>query len=491
MAKHITLLLLFAVSFLSAQDPHTVDSLSRVWKDERMADTVRLHALDRLFLLFERSFPDSALILANQQLDHARKTRDLHWEARANVNLADLYNRKGHNPISISYYQKSLEIFIKLKDALQCAEIMHKMGVSAYYDGAYNDAMRYDLKALEYFESIKNEDGIADIYHDLGKISYRQKQYDLALKNYQRSLDLYERLGDKHGAASSLNNMAGVYSDQEDYHRMLIYLQRSLKLVEELGEKNGVATRVHNIGYVYQKLKKHDQAMSCFVRGLRIREELMDEKGISYSLNSIGQVYAEKGELATALDYLNRSLKSAQSIGVKEAIRSAYEELAKVYYKMHRYKEAFDHHLLLSNLKDSIFTEESAEQIAEMQTRFETEKKEKELQLQKAQLSGQDTELKKQATEKIALFIGLSLLLLLAIVLVRSNKGMKRANVIISSQKRMVEEQKSLVELQKEQVEEKNKSITDSINYAKRIQQSHMPSERYIDQCLKRLNKWR
>lgn len=462
------------------QNPKTVDSLSTIWNDNAQSDTSRLSAVNQLFILFQRSNPDSAMALANRELIFAQKTKQKLWEAKAFNSIAGLYYYKGNNAIAIEYYQKALSIYIELKDMVKSAQTLHQMGVVEYYDGTYDKAMSYDLKSLKYFEGLNDENGIADIHHDIGKVFYRQKIYDQALRNYQESLDMYNKLGNKHGAASSLNNMAGVYGDKEEYEKMLFYLQQSLKLVEELGEKNGIATRVHNIGFVYQKLKKYDLAMNYFEKGLKIREEIMDKKGISYSLNSIGQVYSEKGNQEKAIEYLNKSLAIAKETGVKEAVKSSYEELSKVNYRMNKYKEAYDYHLLLMQIKDSIFTEESSHQIASMQTKFESEKKEKELQLQKSKLNEQNAELKKQRTEKIALFIGLSLLILLAVVLVRSNKNMKRAHTIISRQKKIVEEQKEAVENQKEIVEEKNKNITDSINYAKRIQNALLQSEKEI-----------
>jgi tetratricopeptide (TPR) repeat protein len=489
MSLRSTLLLLFTVSYSYSQNPGTLDSLSRVWNDTRQPDTVRLASLDALYSLFARSNPDSARAYADKQRDFAHGRGLESWEARADDNIADLYYKKGNHALAISYYQKSILIYSRLKLEAKRAESLHRLGIVEYYNGTYDEAMKYDLQALLCFEKLGDQDGIADIHHDIGKIYYRRKEYPEALKHYQASLTVYQKLGDKHGAASSLNNMAGVYGDQQNYTKMLEYLLPSLRLVEELGEQNGIATRVHNIGFVYQKLGDFELAMNYFERGLRIREEMMDQKGIAYSLNSIGQVLSEKGDQEKALSYLKRSLKVAEETGVREAIKSGYEELSKVYYKMHLYQEAFDNHLRCSEIKDSIFTEESSHQIAEMQTKFETEKKEKELQLQKAQLVGQDAELKRQGLEKLALFIGLALLILLAFVLTRSNKNMKKANEIISKQKKMVEEQKAIVEIQKEVVEEKNKNITDSINYARLIQQSQMPTEKYFNASLKRLQQ--
>ena len=128
-------------------------------------------------------------------------------------------------------------------------------------------------------------------------------------------------------------------------------------------------------------------------------------------------------------------------------------------------------------------------QINEMQIKYETEKKETEnaFLLEKNELS--DKAIKNQKTALIFIIAGLLSTLALAFFIFRGFKKQKKANQIISKQKKEVENKNLLINEQKELLEEKQKEIIDSINYAKRIQQAHMPSDIYVAKNLNRLKK--
>ena len=130
---------------------------------------------------------------------------------------------------------------------------------------------------------------------------------------------------------------------------------------------------------------------------------------------------------------------------------------------------------MYTQIKDSIFNKENAAQVAEMQTKYETEKKEKELIKSK-------TESEKQTVIRNAFIAGFAFMIVLAIFIFRGYRNKQKLNIQITAQKHKVEIQKDLLE-------EKQKEILDSIHYAKRIQESLLPNEISIDRALKRLQK--
>jgi len=151
----------------------------------------------------------------------------------------------------------------------------------------------------------------------------------------------------------------------------------------------------------------------------------------------------------------------------------SYGCLAIMHAKNGNFVNAYNFQCLYMQIKDSIFNKENAAQLSEMQTKYETEKKEKELIKSKA-----DSE--KQNVIKNAFIAGFIFMILLAILIFRGYQNKQKSNVLITAQKQKVE-------IQKELLEEKQKEILDSIHYAKRIQDSLLPSEKNIERTLKRL----
>jgi hypothetical protein len=128
-----------------------------------------------------------------------------------------------------------------------------------------------------------------------------------------------------------------------------------------------------------------------------------------------------------------------------------------------------------ARLKDSIFNEETSRQIIEIQTRYETEQKEKEIQLLTKENKIQDLELNKN---KIIIYAAIALAVLLFVLvgaIYARFQTKKKANTVITRQKLILEE--------------KQKEILDSINYAQRIQKALITSEKYIERNIDRLKE--
>lgn len=125
--------------------------------------------------------------------------------------------------------------------------------------------------------------------------------------------------------------------------------------------------------------KKYKKAIEYYEQSLNIKEELDDKKGIATSLQNIGLLYFKLERYKKALEYFSKSISIAKPINLRDIIFGNYEAFSQTYYAMENYKKAYEYYKQYTCLKDSVFNEESSKQIAEMQTKYETEKKKKKL----------------------------------------------------------------------------------------------------------------
>jgi serine phosphatase RsbU (regulator of sigma subunit) len=151
--------------------------------------------------------------------------------------------------------------------------------------------------------------------------------------------------------------------------------------------------------------------------------------------------------------------------------------LSKIYARLGDYKKAFEYHEFFSLTKDSLLNEENQRSINEMQAKYETGQKEKEIQIKNLQINERDAQIRGQRITIFASAGGLILLFLLAIVVFRAYKLKQKANLLLKKQKLEIEIQKGIIE-------EKNRDITDSITYAKHIQDAILPEKEKILQVL-------
>ena len=295
-------------------------------------------------------------------------------------NKGAIYQELNNNEEALEYYQKSLKIKEEIKDKKGIASSLNNIGTIHQELNNYKDALEYYQKSLKIKEEIKDKRGIASSLNNIGNIYYGLNNYEDALEYYQKSLKIEEEIEDKKGVANSLNNIGNIYYELNNNEDALEYYQKSLKIEEEIKDKRGIAYSLNNIGLIYKELKNYKDALEYYQKSLKIKEEIKDKKGIANSLNNIGEIHNKLGKFSEALLYFDKSLEIAEILNTKDIIINNYESFSESYSAMGNYKKAFEYHKQYTALKDSVFNLETYKQIADMKTKYETEKKDNQIQ---------------------------------------------------------------------------------------------------------------
>jgi serine phosphatase RsbU (regulator of sigma subunit) len=309
-----------------------------------------------------------------------------------------------------------------------------------------------------------------------------------------------EEIGDKEGIASTLNNIGNIYNDQGDYAKAIEYYTQSLKIREEIGNKNGIAMSLNNIGTIHDLQGNYAKAMDYYTQSLKIREEIGDKKGIASSLHNLGIIYHDQGESAKAFKYSQLSLTIAQEIGAALRIKKAASSLWEINKKLGRYKESLDMYELFIATRDSMESEANQKAVIQQEYKYAYEKqaaadsitnaeagkvKDALLTVEKAENKQHQLEATAQKQQAYFLYGGLGLALLFGGFIFNRFRVTSKQKGIIEQQKGKVETTLQEVEHQKEIIEEAHKEITDSIDYAERIQRSFLATKEILDTNLK------
>jgi serine phosphatase RsbU (regulator of sigma subunit) len=349
-------------------------------------------------------------------------------------------------------------------------------------------------------EEIGDKEGIASTLNNIGNIYNDQGDYAKAIEYYTQSLKISEEIGDKEGIASTLNNIGNIYNDQGDYAKAIEYYTQSLKIREEIGNKNGIAMSLNNIGTIHDLQGNYAKAMDYYTQSLKIREEIGDKKGIASSLHNIGIIYHDQGESAKAFKYSQLSLTIAQEIGAALRIKKAASSLWEINKKLGRYKESLDMYELFIATRDSMESEANQKAVIQQEYKYAYEKqaaadsitnaeagkvKDALLTVEKAENKQHQLEATAQKQQAYFLYGGLGLALLFGGFIFNRFRVTSKQKGIIEQQKGKVETTLQEVEHQKEIIEEAHKEITDSIDYAERIQRSFLATKEILDTNLK------
>lgn len=150
-----------------------------------------------------------------------------------------------------------------------------------------------------------------------------------------------------------------------------------------------------------------------------------------------------------------------------------YKNLYAVYQKLNQPQKAYDFADMAFKIKEELSSEENKRIISEMDAKYETEKKEQQIEIQEIRLE-------REKTLRYSMVVVIFLFIAFAIFLYMAYRNKKKTSLLLAQQKAMIEEQKMIVE-------EKQKALLDSIHYAKRIQQAMLTPESIIEKSFERL----
>jgi len=345
---------------------------------------------------FNKSDYDKALENYMASLKIRKETGDKAGIASSYNNIGNVYWSQGIYDKAQEAHLLSLEIKKEIGDKKGLGDSYNNIGEIHRIQGNYAKAMEMLLIALKIREEINYKQGIAGSYNGIGNIYKEQGIYSKALENFLNSLNIKKEIGDKKGVAGSYNNMGLVYYNIADYAKSLEMHFAAQKIQEEIGDKSGIASAYLNIGNVYMVTKKTDLALENYFAGLKISEEIGSRRNIAAAYNGIANAYVAKLNYTQAAIWYKKQVDLSIKIRTMPLLLEAYLELSAISEKTNNYQDAFTYYRLYSRLNDSLFNEKSSKQIAEIQARYETEKKDKQINLLEKEKKIQELELSKQ-----------------------------------------------------------------------------------------------
>ncbi|OFY96635.1 MAG: hypothetical protein A3K10_11215 [Bacteroidetes bacterium RIFCSPLOWO2_12_FULL_31_6] len=378
--------------------------------------------------------------------------------------LSEILWRAGNYKDALANANNAKFLAIKVNNKYVIAGACYNKGAIYYAQANYPEAIKNYYEVLKNYEQIENNAGMANAFACIGLVNSSINNYPEALKNHLSALELYKTLGNKDGISACYNNIGMIYDIQGKNIEALNSYNDALKIALESGRKEAIASGYDNIGCIYAKQNNYIDALNYFNSGLKIREEIGNKRDIASSYNNIGKLQMEQKKYREAIKYLNQGLINSKEIGALDVLKDSEELLSELFEKTNETGEALRHYKAYIIIRDSIYNEEATKKTIQTQMNYEFGKKEAVLKVKQEKekaLAGEKN--RRQQIVIWSVIGGLGLVLVFAIFVYRSLR-------ITRKQKYLIETQKTEVEKSKLIIEEKNKDITDSITYAKRLQ---------------------
>ncbi|MBL7984861.1 MAG: tetratricopeptide repeat protein, partial [Flavobacteriales bacterium] len=255
--------------------------------------------------------------------------------------------------------RQALSVQEELHDTVGMANTHNSMGNVHQERGDLHRALDAYRLALKYAEAFGDSAATANVEGNLGTVYAKQKEFDKALLHFEKSRNILSRLNEMNNLVIALLNIGGVHSELNDTTRALASLREAFDLAERSGDERNMASARINIGELYGKAGQHERALAAFQEGLRRTEVSQDPWVRSQLLMNAGAALFELGRVQEASEQGEEALALARREGIIIPMRDAAELLAKVYRKQGRFEQAFEAHLLFTQLRDSLVNEEN------------------------------------------------------------------------------------------------------------------------------------
>lgn len=464
----VWLLLFFVASLdMPAQESAYIDSLQSAIHKET-PDSSKANIYNSIAEAYRYIDADKNREYAGKAIAISRHPRYAHGLTMGYNLLAQSYENKGLFAEAISYYDSSLIVCRAAGDSVQEAHVL--LNIANVYNSTadYSTAADYVIKSLELQEALNDTFGIAVCRLTLGNVQYGQSDYKSALVNYISALEMNRRSErNLQFEASTLGNIGAIFDEKEEFDSALVFFRQALDLFRKLGADAKVASSMNNVGSCLFHLGMIDSAMYYMQVARGMNETLERPGALATSLLGLGNIHDRIGNTDSALFYYRRCLRIGMQYNLKEAILKCYKSLAEEFEKLHQPDSAVSYLNKYIDLNEMLHGEDENRRLDQLKQNKLMHDKEQEMQR-----SETNAVIEKEALHgKISLLAGsVAVLVLLSLLLFNRFRSKQQIAKVLSNKNKEITHQKD--------------EITDSINYARRIQDSILAPVHIVKQVI-------
>lgn len=456
------LFLLILLPLLTFSQSTKQDSLHLILQKAN-SDSLKVATLVEIYEIYEKGKINEGKEYLDRALSIAEKSNSKLLQTTVRLKLGNYYNITGEYENSIENILIAKQICEGENNEKGLGRVYNNLGATYEKLGRYDEAMDCFIKSLNISESHNDSVSTAKTFLNIGLLYSRQQDYEKSLEFYNKSLELRRELKDDEGIALLYNNIAIVNYYLEDYDNVRNYFEKAYQVYVKTGNLRRQLMALSNIAEVDKMIGQKEKALKSYFEILEIEKELGQKGEQVRTYFAIAEIYYSRANLNTAKNYCYQGLELAEKIGAKGETLDFYALLTKIYESESNFKKALEYSELLYSLNDSIFNAEKAKQIQELETKYETRKKEQQIKNLEHESVIRELKMKRQKSFSLFLLSGFVAIFLFLLVLFAQNKKIRSANKLLAYQKRQ---------------------ITDSIEYASRIQTAILPPGDYISRVI-------
>ncbi|HMK02986.1 MAG TPA: tetratricopeptide repeat protein, partial [Ferruginibacter sp.] len=372
---------LFAVRPVHAQQ--VPDSLVKKFSNASNDSTKAITLLE-MGESIEAAAPEKSMDYYRQALTLGHRIKNNRVILSSYTDLGICYINLNKMDSAIMSFEKGIPLARLLKDTVREARTLANIGNAWLHKKDRLTAIEYYLKAARIWETSSDQQYLTLLYSNINALLDEQKEHNRALEFGNKAIALAKKIGDNYSLVSGLVNLSTTYSHLGQHEKEYELLEQALPLAKKNEDLDQIATTYHNMGDYFFKQEKFSSALEKYLESLGYVKQMGNKYHLSEVTTVLALAYHKLNQDDKALQYILQAEQLADEVGVRTKLKEIYLTRAEIEQAAGNYKLAAEYFSKTLVVSDSLFKTETSEKVAEVEARYQNEKKQKEIaQLEK------------------------------------------------------------------------------------------------------------
>ncbi|MGV3461221.1 MAG: tetratricopeptide repeat-containing sensor histidine kinase [Flavobacterium sp.] len=410
MAKNYFAALLLTLSFtLAAQEKPVTDSAA----SSQYITLARSHIYNEPLL---------GKKYARLAIHHGALAGSPRLEGAGYNNLGLAYRNLSQYDSAIAAFDKAVALFRRGGVKSGVGNARNNMAMTYFYRGEYEKSNTMLMEVIHDAEKHNLYPVLSNAYQNLGIMNDSQERYRDALENFKLAEKYHSLAGDDRAKSGAAINQAFMYYKLKQFEKALAIYKQQLPVKEKLNDHKGMGIIYNNIAEIYLLKKNYPLALQNIDNAIAIKTRLDDRHGLSGSYRVLAEIYLWDKKYTEAEKYAALSANIAKEIGAKKELAEALRVASKIHEATKRIDDAYTSLAESVKIKDSLLNKDNFARMAELETKYKTASKEREILSQRAEIAESQVQIGRQKIIIYGVVIGTLALTLLGYALYNKQK---------------------------------------------------------------------
>jgi len=347
-------------------------------------DSVKARTLLDIGEAIEATATEKSFDYYQQALALSRKIKNNRLVLSSLNNIGVCYIELNKMDSAVVTFEQAIPVAEELNDTLRVARITANIGNVFLHKKDRVKAIEYYLQAARIWETCADQNRLAALYSNIGWLLTEQKEYDKAIEFGNKAYTLAKKLKDDYSAVNALLNLSGAYNDLNQVDKQFALLQEALPLAKKGEDIEQINTVYDNLGGYYYQKNQYKESLANYLESYKYAQQMGNQYHLCEVCKKLSRVYHKLNEPGKAMQFIVQAEKMANEIGSRADLKEIYQSRGEIEQQAGNYKAASDYFSKTLTLSDSLFQSSTSEKVAEVEAKYQNEKKQQAiLQLEK------------------------------------------------------------------------------------------------------------